>query len=105
MQIVKYLVPLSDRPPEYRYGTPVDIRIHGEPFAVVLQLPLPGQKHAVVHWQSGGIIAPVAPNVTVNDPAQQAQAACDARFYRLTVQHIRQAIDKAATLNVELLPA
>lgn len=105
MKIVKYLVPLSDSPPEYRYGTPVEVWIHGEPFDLVLQLPLPDQKHAVVHWQSGAVMVPIGPDVTTGDPTQQAQAACDAVLARRTLQQIRRAIDRAATLNVELLPA
>ena len=58
--IWEYLVAAKDGSHRRRaYGVPVDVSLDGKRLELVYQLPAPGQPCAVVHWQSGAVVAPI----------------------------------------------
>lgn len=78
--IWSYLVPSADGSTRRHYGVCVQVYIPGKGHTqVVYQFGTPTQPCAVVHYQSGQIIAPIEEHHR-GYPEQRAQAACRERF-------------------------
>lgn len=96
MIIWSYLIPTKGR----AYGTPVRVHIPGKgDTQVAYQFGTPEQPCAVVHLQSGQVIAPIYDKHT-GYPEQRARQACAEKFAGLsTHEHIARRIDELPVLN------
>ncbi len=85
-----------------RFGVPVSIVLPDVGRTeVVYQFGGGGQQCAVVHWQSGGIIAPIGDEHKGN-PTERAQAAIDTRL----LNHVKGRVGAilAAAQNINQVP-
>jgi len=98
--IWSYLVPSGDGSTRRHYGVCVQVYTPGKGYTqVVYQFGAPTQPCAVVHYQSGQIIAPIEEHHR-GYPEQRAQAACREKFEGKDGRRIAQVIDQAPVINV-----
>lgn len=100
MIIWRYDVPTETGLTE-AYGCPIDIYVGGRLIRAVYQFQGGGQVCAVVHWQSGQIIARIGLSDT-GYPQQRAQSAVNARLHRNEHAKTWATINAAPVVN--LLP-
>jgi hypothetical protein len=102
MTIWAYEVPTTDGSYRKAHGCPVTIYIETLGWIqVVYQFGLPDQACAVVHWQSGQVIASIG-ETHQGYPQQRAQAAWDERYQRLPERarrRIAERINGAPVIN------
>ena len=97
--ICSYLVPTSDGTSRRNYGTLVRVFIPGlGTTQVVYQFGTPTQRCAVVHYQSGRIIAPIEDR-HIGPPQERAAAACREYFENLDPERISRVISEAPVIN------
>lgn len=101
--IWKYKIVAKNGEQAYAYGCPVRVHIGGRDLLAVYQFPGAGQTCAVVHWESGTILA------TIHDrhkgaPEQQAQAALNERLTTANVGPIAAWRRIEATPVINIVP-
>lgn len=84
--------------PEKRYGCPVEVFICGRYMRVFYQFPGGGQPCAVVHPESGQIIAHVKGHHP-GYPQERAQAACHERLRDVSRERFEATILRAPVVN------
>lgn len=102
--ILEYLVPVwadgcpYPREPAKRYGCPVEVFVLGRRMRVIYQFPGGGQPCAVVHLESGRIMAHVRDD-HAGYPQEKAQTALNERLREVTPERFELTVLQAPVLN------